>query len=458
MLSLTSSVPVIGEEKQQVSRITRFIQRFGVIGLLQKAGITKTKGFSVECVIDFLLTLVFIHKNLYRTMVAQNNIPPFAKDTAYRLLNDPRWEWIGFLLTLGATITAWFKTLTSEQRVKAIIFDDSAYVRDRSKKVELLARVKDHVTGRYFKGFRMLTAGWTDGASFVPLSFALLSSSREKNRLYEQGPDVPKGSHGETRRKQAIQPATAVMLEMFQQILTQVQDFQYVLFDSWFSWPDVIKGICQHQRHVICMLKDMPHIVYGYEGKEYRLSDLYQAIGRQTRNKAYISSVLVSYYGLPARVVFVRNRNGGKREWLALLTTDTAISEEEVIRVYGLRWDIEVFFKACKSFLGLAKECQSRTYDAMVAHTAMVFLRHMLLTVENREQNDSRAHGELFYLYCDEVADLEFSRAFFMIIDLLTQTLRENLFLSDAVIGQLIDSFMDKLPLSLKNRLCIRAA
>jgi hypothetical protein len=68
----------------------------------------------------------------------------------------------------------------------------------------------------------------------------------------------------------------------------------------------------------------------------------------------------------------VHNRNkDSKREWLALLSTNTNISEEEIIRIYGMRWDIEVYFKVCKSFLRLAKEFQGRSYDSMVSHTSV---------------------------------------------------------------------------------------
>ena len=42
-------------------------------------------------------------------------------------------------------------------------------------------------------------------------------------------------------------------------------------------------------------------------------------------------------------------------------------SEEEIIRIYGKRWDIEVFFKACKSYLNLVKEYRGISYDAMTA-------------------------------------------------------------------------------------------
>ena len=47
---------------------------------------------------------------------------------------------------------------------------------------------------------------------------------------------------------------------------------------------------------------------------------------------------------IPAKLVFVRNKSK-RKDWLVLVSTDTAISEEEIIRIYGKRWDIEVFFQ-----------------------------------------------------------------------------------------------------------------
>lgn len=41
-----------------------------------------------------------------------------------------------------------------------------------------------------------------------------------------------------------------------------------------------------------------------------------------------------------------------------LLSMDTLLIEEEIIRINGNRWDIEVFFKMTKSHLNLAKELQ----------------------------------------------------------------------------------------------------
>ena len=73
---------------------------------------------------------------------------------------------------------------------------------------------------------------------------------------------------------------------------------------------------------------------------------------------------------LPVRLVFVRNRNN-RKDWLVLVTTDMHLSEEEVIRIYGKRWGIEVFFKVCKSYLHLEKDCRAVSYDAMTAHVSI---------------------------------------------------------------------------------------
>ena len=57
--------------------------------------------------------------------------------------------------------------------------------------------------------------------------------------------------------------------------------------------------------------------------------------------------------GKDTRIVFVPgDKNRGR---LALLCTDTALADEEIIRLYGKRWDIEVFFKMCKQHLRGAK-------------------------------------------------------------------------------------------------------
>lgn len=454
---LNSIISILPDDLQTYSHVCRFITRFRVLECLKEANIKKIKGFSLAKLFQFLLAMIFTHKNFFRHMDEKST--GFCKDIGYRFLNNPQSNWRLLLLKLSSMIINDFiNPLTGLDRAKVLIVDDSLFSRNRSKKVELLARIFDHTQHRYVKGFRKLTVGWSDGASFIPLAFALLSSKDPKNRLYEQGPTVPEDSPGYARRKEAILPANTVVLNLLDEILEYTREFSYVLFDSWFSWPSLVKEIKSRSIDTICMLKDMHRVYYGYQGSFYRLSDLYAAVVKPENKSEIITSVLVDYAGLPARIVFVKSRNN-KRDWLAILSTDTTISEEEIIRIYGIRWDIEVYFKMCKSFLGLAKEFQSRSYDGMIAHTTLVSLRYLLLSIENRDRKDDRTAGGIFYDLCSEAENINFAQSLSLLLNTIAQALRDKLLLTEDTINDILDNFMNMVPSYLKQKLtfCVAA-
>ena len=116
-------------------------------------------------------------------------------------------------------------------------------------------------------------------------------------------------------------------------------------------------------------------------------------------------------------------------------------------------WDIEVFFKVCKSYLNLSKECNCLSYDAMTAHTAVVFTRYMMLSLESRESNDNRSLGELFLYFSDEMSDITWIQAFQMLLQMFQTILKDNTELSEDKISELVDAFMDTIPAILKTQL-----
>ena len=131
---------------------------------------------------------------------------------------------------------------------------------------------------------------------------------------------------------------------------------------------------------------------------------------------------------------------------------DTRSGMESYRKFIGI-WDIEVFFKVCKSYLNLSKECNSLSYDAMTAHTAVVFTRYMMLSLESRESNDNRSLGELFLYFSDEMSDIIWIQAFQMLLQMFRTMLSDNTELSDEKINELVDTFMNTLPTMLKTQL-----
>ena len=144
--------------------------------------------------------------------------------------------------------------------------------------------------------------------------------------------------------------------------------------------------------------------------------------------------------GLPAKIVFVRNRH--KRGWLALLSTDIEMSAEEIVQTYGKRWDIEVFFKVSKQYLKLGKEMQMRDYDGLISHTTIVMIRYLFLIFEQRLHVDHRSLGSLFHACIDEVKDLSFLESLQRILILAIDTVRSSGEFTERVILKIIDTVM----------------
>ena len=148
----------------------------------------------------------------------------------------------------------------------------------------------------------------------------------------------------------------------------------------------------------------------------------------------------------------MRNRNK-KKDYLCLISTIIYLSEKEIIRIYGKRWDTEVFFKVCKSYLNLSRECNSLSYDAMSVHTAVVFTRYMMLSLENRESNDQRSMGEILLYFTDEMSDITWIQTFQMLLEMFRTILADNTKISEEKTDELVDAFMSTLPIVLKSRL-----
>ena len=79
--------------------------------------------------------------------------------------------------------------------------------------------------------------------------------------------------------------------------------------------------------------------------------------------------------------------------------------------------------------LNLVGECHSLSYDALTAHVAIVFTRHMLLAMEQRQNEDQRTLGELFFFLVDEMADITFNRSLCILMDALMASLEKAFFL-----------------------------
>ena len=309
---MNKSITQATQNDKQISKsIKRFFTRFHVSSALKASNAYKKKGVPVMEIFQYLFLLIFSNRSMYMNLITGRNTPDFAKDTVYRFMKMIQINWIRFTTILSARIIrdAIFP-LDSEERANVFIIDDSMFERNRSKKAELLAKVYDHAKHKYLFGFRMLTLGWSDGSSFLPVNSILLSTENRKNRINE-ATEVDKRTVGYKRRKLSLEKGTQAMLTL----------------------------------------------------------------------------------------------------------------------------------------LDAAKKA------AMTAHTAVVFTRYMILSLESRESNDNRSLGELFLYFSDEMSDITWIQAFQMLLQMFRTMLSDNTELSDEKIAELADAFMNTLQVMLKTQL-----
>ncbi len=442
-------------ENEIPSTIRAFFHTLKLAVLLKSVGACKMKGVPAATLFRELFTFVFQHRTMFRALSCGSE--GIGKDAFYRFVNSCRINWMRFTTLLAAkAVREFIEPLTDKTRVNVFVVDDTPYKRDRSKKVELLSRAYDHCDRTYYRGFRLLTLGFSDGNSFIPVNSCLLSSEDKKNR-FREARVVDRRSSGCKQRRLAQSGAPAAMMEMIRQALEAGLRAPYVLFDSWFAYPCHMLALKERGLDTITRVKKMPTVHYRYGEQMLSAPAIYKRNKKRRGRSKYLLSVGIEVCdakrarAIPAKLVYVRNKKKPK-DYIALLSTDASLTEEEIIRIYGKRWDIEVFFKTCKSFLSLEHECASRSYDAMTAYTAVVFARYVMLALESRMQRDSRSIGALFYAVSDELPDIRFAEAFLLLMKAFRDT-AENLFLSEEELENLLENFFSKLPQTLKARL-----
>ncbi len=255
----------------------------------------------------------------------------------------------------------------------------------------------------------MLTLGWSDGFSFAPIDFVMLSSTKLANRLCEMAERILKRTHGYKRRCESMTRKPDAVIGLIDRALKAGFSADFVLMDSWFTQAPLIRELMGRGLHVIGMIKDMKQR-YRFGTDRLTLRELHARLPK-TKASEILGSVIVQLEGgLPVKLVFVQNRNR-RRDWLAILSTDITISDAEIVRIYGIRRSIETFFKFAKSYLKLGSEFQGRSFDMLISHTTIVCSRYLILEWERRNENDARSLGGLFFLFSDEIRDLDLKTA-----------------------------------------------
>ena len=435
-------------EKKFIISLSKTLRTVINVSTLKSCGIWKTKGVSTFRLLEDLLIQPFKKKSLYREVVLEKK-SEIQYRTYSRFLACEGYNWEKLLFLCASRVIIKLKQLTSTDR-QVLVVDDSLSERPRSKEVEHLATVFDHNDNEYKKGFRLLNIGFTDGYTFIPVFFSLLGSIKNSKNVEREKWDM-RTMEGK-RRARSLSKGTEVMLEGLKQAVSL--GVRYVAYDSWFGKPGIIERTAQIGYDVVCMVKSNTQFIYNEN--PFTIERLYSQLDKSSEScslslykdlskVSVIGSIVVS---LPksdrkVRLVYCRMKKQKKGVYTVLLSTDLELSSAEILHLYAKRWSIETFFEACKQLLFWDKDTRTTNYDVMTACKTICFLRYILLSVQQRYENDWKTFSDWFYAVANEIEDLSVLHAVWEMLLLV----KERAQVSQDVIEEYFNIFISKFSL-----------
>lgn len=334
------------------------------------------------------------------------------KDVFYDFLNNANIHWRSIMLLFFKQVYHLIdaKSDQNADEIKCLIIDDTQLDKT-GKTIEFIGKVFDHCTHTYQLGMKMLTLGYTDGKTFLPIDFSIHNEAGKQGKrglkTKELKAQFSKTRHsksaGYQRASEVSIDKISVALKMIKRCIKKWLKVDYVLADSWFICEKFIKGIkdINPKLHIIGLMK-MNRIVV-INGKSYKANKIPEIkrrnIHHSTKFKCSYISLKMTYKGIEMRGYWIKMN--GQNSWNLLISSNDKLTFIKAMAIYKQRWSIEVFFKDCKQNLGL-NECQSKDFDAHIATISIVFMNYIVLALKKRFE-DYETLGLLFRDFKDMI-------------------------------------------------------
>lgn len=409
-------------QNQFECKIDRLFVSLRVKTWLQRTNIVKKDGYPASHLLFVLFLLPLLKLDTIHCFCRKGwrQWSPSGKDAFYRF-KQGAFRWRSFTCKILKELFNRHRTADGPQ---FFVIDDTVLAK-RGRQMQNVSFIYDHSRGRSVLGYCLVTLGLLSSNGYYPLDFSFwFSSSRH--------PKCPAPVIGDVRSisgQRSFEAANHSKLDLALQLIKRAVacgfGAHYVLFDSWYAWPSLIRAIraIAGGPHVICRLKDSK-TQYQYRGKKHQLSALYRLVRGQLqksrRTGLLLKRVTVTMPGSDQAVVIVFARGyrepeaepvKGKKhseqhKWVAFLSTDRRLQSATIIKHYTRRWATEVCFKECKQLLALGKE-QSQNFEAQVFAATISFLRYAVLSHLNETENTA-SKGILFEHLADQAAQVTY--------------------------------------------------
>ncbi len=400
-----------------VSTFNRVLSAFNLCGTNRMLNKAKSKGIVGSQLFKTLFVMPFIGMdNIHQVVNSGHSNSLIADDNSYyRFLNNPAINWRGILYSFSRQFILQTEKRTvdvKDDSPKCMIIDDTQFEKT-GKKIEGIGKVYNHVTHKYGLGIKLLLLGYWEGKSFLPIDFTVHNEpgknkkrglkTKELDSQYSKKREDD--SQGAYRIAQVSLSKINAAISMIKQAVKKGFHCDYVLADSWFITELFLKELRAIKNssgafiHVIGLMKTNRFIIV--KGKRYKINTLSKLrrphIKRCKRLSCYYIVLDSIYKGVPMKIFLVRMN--GQQNWKALCSTDRNVSFIKAMKLYQIRWAIEVAFKDMKQYLNFGK-CQSKDFDAHIATMTITCLNYIALAFAKRF-DEYESLGKVFLSYKD---------------------------------------------------------
>lgn len=360
---------------------------------------------------SMIFQTLFVFRFLDLSNVAQLMQSGFSKelshkkDVFYDFLNNSKVQWRRIMKLFFKQILTLILAKSEDKNdgPKFLVVDDTILGK-LGKKIEFIGKVYNHCSHVYELGMKVLTLGYTDGKSFLPIDFSIHNEAGKTGKRGLKAKELKSQftktrdpeSAGYERSLEVEMDKISVALQMIKRCKAKWLKFDYVLADSWFICEKFITGIKNINKDLQVMgLMKTDRFVY-INGKKYKASKVPELkrkyIKTSKKFKCQYISFEMEYKGIEMRGYWVKMNR--QQNWNLLISTHKTLTFCTAMEYYKNRWSIEVFFKDCKQNLGLGS-CQSTDFDAHIATTSIIFMNYAILALKKRFE-DYETLGILF--------------------------------------------------------------
>ena len=271
----------------------------------------------------------------------------------------------------------------SGKATKGILIIDDSVIEKRTgtKHMEGLLFHYSHTKGRSVYGHCIVSSHYRIGNISVPYDFDFYLNEYISKKLKQP-----------FRTKVEIAQG---FIEDFQPISNEQV---YVAMDSWYTSEKIITTGLSRGFHIIGALKTNRVFRFHKHGMKHKLSKYVSNLQNSSfetislNGEAFMVRRIEVYLNGTDKVVIVISKRKKDRSIRCILSTDMTLSNEEILRIYSHRWDIEVGYLYLKDRLGLG-HYQMRKLKAIKKYCALVIMAFGLLEVL-RVSNNEKSIGQ----------------------------------------------------------------